>query len=95
MSTFLDQESVMLDVAHDVSMRLEHDLSASNGTVNSPINDNALGLDAAMDQCLRRDNEGGAVKIPLDVTVDLNQTFGGDAACDPQTFRNDGASMLE
>ena len=81
----------MLDVADDMRARLEHDLAAANGALDPPVDHHAVGLDAARDGGLRRDEERGAMQIPLDMAVDLDQALGRDAAYDLQTFGNDGS----
>ena len=39
----------MLDIAHDVGARLEHDFAAANGPFNTPVHDDAVGFYAAID----------------------------------------------
>src|SRR5215470_13832402 len=61
----LHRQSLMLDVADDMSVGLEYDLAAANGALDPPVDDDGVGLDAARDRSLRRDNERGAVQIAL------------------------------
>jgi hypothetical protein len=68
----------MLDVAHDMRARLEHDFAAANGPLNAPVHDRAVRRYAAVDRGVRRNDEGRAVHA-LDVPVDFDQAFGRNA----------------
>ena len=85
----------MLDVAHDMSVRFEHDFAAANGPLDPPVDHNAIGFYAAIDGRLRRNEEGSAVHITLNVTVDLDQALSRNAACYLLAFGNDGSSTPE
>jgi hypothetical protein len=45
---------LVLDIAHDVGARLEHDLAAANGPFDTPVHDDAVGFYAAIDNRVGR-----------------------------------------
>src|SRR5690242_9965973 len=85
----------MLDVADDMGVGFEHDLAAANGALDPPVDDDAVGLNPADDRGLGRDDERGAMQIPLDMAVDLDEALGGDGTYDLQSFGNDGGATPE
>src|SRR5215510_6536728 len=77
---FLNRQSFVIDVAHDMRLRLKHHVAALNGTFHSTIHNHLLGSDASDNSALRRNNERGAMQVALYLTINLDQAFCGDIA---------------
>ena len=91
----LDAETLVLDIAQNVSARLEHDLAAMNGSLDTTVHGNAFGLYAAIDHRLRRNEKKPATHVAFDMAVDLDQAVGRNVAFDLQAFCNYGSSAPE
>ena len=90
-----DRQRLVLNVADHMRALLQHHLAAANRPLDPAVDDHAVGLDPAHDRGLGRDDERGAMQIPVDMPVDLDQTLGRDRADDLQTLGNDGPLTLE
>src|SRR5262245_18452987 len=91
----LDRERVVLDVADDMGAALEHDVAAADRAFDPSVHHDALGLNAARDRGFGRNDERGAIKIALDLAVDLDKALGRDRPYNLQSFGNDGPSTPE
>ena len=78
----------MVDIAQNMSARLEHDLAAANGSFDTAVHGNAFGLYAAIDHRLRGNEKKPAAHVAFDMTVDLDQAVGRNVAFDLQAFCN-------
>jgi hypothetical protein len=70
--TFLNGKSLVMDIAHDMCLRLENHVSALNGALDSPVHNRSLGFYSRGDMGFARDNERSAVQFALDLPVDLD-----------------------
>src|SRR5262245_36394684 len=82
----LDRERVVLDVADHMGAALEHDVAAADRAFNPSVDRDALGLNAARDRGFGRNDERGAIKIAIDLAVDLDKALGRDRAYNLQSF---------
>jgi hypothetical protein len=69
---FLNGQSFVIDVAHDMCLRLEHHVAALNGPLHSTIHNHLLSSDASDNSALRRNNERSAMQVALYLTIDLD-----------------------
>ena len=76
-----------MNVANDMRLRLQNNFSALNWALDSPVHNDSLSSDAAADMCFGRNDEGRAVQLALNLTVDFDQTLSGYATDDLKSVR--------
>ena len=70
----------MVNITDDMCLRLQNNVTALNRTLNFSIHNHALGDNDSINMSPARNHEGRAVKLAVNLTVDLDQILGGDAA---------------
>ena len=73
------------DIASDIGLRVEHDVSALDRALHRSVHDNGVGLDRPT-TCAFLVIMSGAMHLALDLAVDLHQALAGDAADNLQAF---------
>jgi hypothetical protein len=63
---------ILMNVANDMGLRLQNDLSALNRTFDFPIHNHALGCDGSGHMSPTGDDEGSAVKFAVNLPIDLH-----------------------
>ena len=76
---FLNGKRLVVNIAHDMCLRLQNDVSAFNRTLDRPVHNHSLGLNRSRNMSLARDNERSAVEFTFDLTIDLDQALCGHA----------------
>ena len=62
---------MVVNIANDMCLRLQNNLTALNRTLNFSINDYALGCDGSGDMSPAGDHEGSAMKFAVNLPIDL------------------------
>jgi hypothetical protein len=70
--TTFNGERLVVNIANDMSLRLQNDLSALDRTFDCSVHNHALGCDGSGHMSPTGDDEGGAVKFAINLSIDLD-----------------------
>jgi hypothetical protein len=76
----LDGKRLVMNVANDMSLRLQNDVASLDRPLNPSVHDDAAGSDGSGNVSAPRNDERGAMQFAVDLTVDLDQALGGDGS---------------
>jgi hypothetical protein len=68
----LDGKSLVVNIANDMRLRLQDNVSALNRALDSSVHNHSFGCDSSGDMSLTRDNERSAVQLAFDLPIDLH-----------------------
>ena len=72
MGTPLNSKRLVVNIADDMSLRLQNNVTALNWTLNFSIHNHALGCNDSVDMSPASDDEGRAVKFAVNLAIDLD-----------------------
>jgi hypothetical protein len=83
----------MVDVTHDMGLRLQDDITATNWAFNLTVHNYPLGGNTPADMGTSCDHQGSAVKFAFNSSVDFDQALGSYLSHNPQSIGDNGSPI--
>jgi hypothetical protein len=70
--TVFNGKRLVVNIANDMCLRLQSDVTALNRALDCSIHNHAFGCNGSIDVSPTGDHEGGAVKFAVNLPIDLD-----------------------